>query len=116
MAEQMIAYCGLVCSECPAYVATQAGDMEALERVTARWSEDFNETITVEDCLCDGCTSGSERLCSYCSECQVRACATARGVITCAHCDDYGCEKLTGLFNVVGPEAKATLEGIRQAL
>jgi hypothetical protein len=37
-------------------------------------------------------------------------------VITCAHCDDYGCERLTGLFNIVGPEAKATLEGIRQAL
>jgi len=24
--DKIIAYCGLVCSDCPAYIATQAGD------------------------------------------------------------------------------------------
>jgi hypothetical protein len=115
MAEQMIAYCGLVCTECPAYVATQAGDMEALERVAAEWSEEFNATLTAADCLCDGCISGSERLSSYCGECEVRACALGRGVINCAYCDDYGCEKITGFFNFA-PDAKARLEEIRSTL
>jgi len=115
MAEKMIAYCGLVCSECPAYVATQAGDKEALERVAARWSEEFHAPFTVEDCLCDGCTSGSKRLSGYCGKCEVRACAVARGVINCAYCDDYGCEKITGFFNFA-PEAKAALEEIRKVL
>ena len=62
MAEKMIAYCGLVCTECPAYIATQADDKEALKRVAAQWSKDFNAPFTAEDCLCDGCTSGSEPL------------------------------------------------------
>ena len=116
MAEKMIAYCGLVCTECPAYAATQAGDMEALKRVAAQWSEEYNASFTAEDCLCDGCTSGSERLSSYCrSGCEVRACAMARGVVNCAHCDDYGCEKITAFFNFA-PDAKAALEEIRQAL
>ncbi len=115
MEEKMIAYCGLVCTECPAYIATQAGDMEALKRVAARWSEEFNASFTAADCLCDGCTSDSERLSGYCGKCEVRACAIARGVINCAHCDDYGCEKITGFFNFA-PDAKATLEGIRKSL
>ncbi len=34
--ERILAYCGLVCSECPAYLATQAGDTAALEEVAAR--------------------------------------------------------------------------------
>jgi hypothetical protein len=51
----------------------------------------------------------------YCGECQVRACASARGVITCAHCDDYGCEKITAFVNNA-PDAKAKLEEIRATL
>jgi hypothetical protein len=115
MVERMIAYCGLVCTECPAYVATQTGDMEALERVAAEWCEEYNATFTVNDCTCDGCVSGSERLCSYCDDCEIRACAVERGVTNCAHCDDYGCERITGFFTFV-PGAKAVLEGVRQAL
>jgi len=29
---KIVAYCGLVCSDCPAYIATQANDRAALER------------------------------------------------------------------------------------
>jgi hypothetical protein len=38
-----------------------------------------------------------------------------RGVVNCAHCADYGCEKLEGFFGLV-PEVRATLDGIRQSL
>ena len=114
MAEKMIAYCGLVCTKCPAYIATQAGDQEALERVAAHWSKEFHAEFIAADCLCDGCTGG-ERLSGYCGKCEIRACAVARGVINCAHCDDYGCEKLAGFFKFA-PEAQAALETIRKAL
>jgi hypothetical protein len=114
MAEKMIAYCGLVCTKCPAYIATQAGDQEGLERVAAQWSKEFHAKFTAADCLCDGCTGG-ERLSAYCGKCEIRACAVARGVINCAHCDDYGCEKLTGFFKFA-PEAQAALETLREVL
>ena len=113
--ENTVVYCGLVCSECPAYLATQAGDMAALEEVASQWSQAFGEPITATDILCDGCTSGSTRLCSHCSVCEVRACASGRGVVTCAHCDDYGCQTLTR-FLEYAPEAKGTLEEIRAGL
>ena len=115
--DEIIAYCGLNCTECPAYVATQSGDPAAVEKVAAQWREAFNmPDLTAESVICDGCLAqASGRLSGYCATCAVRACAVERAVINCAHCADYACEKLTG-FWVHAPEAKATLEQIRAAL
>jgi len=113
MKKKIIAYCGLICSDCPAYIATQANDQEALEKVVAQWSEEYSAPdMTVESILCDGCLDGP-RKCSHCAECEIRACGVAKGVVNCAYCDDYACEKLTGFFGFV-PDAKKVLDGIRQ--
>ena len=114
--EKMIAYCGLICTECPAYIATQADDRAALERVAAQWREEFNApNITVESVICDGCLTAEGRKCGHCFECEMRACAMERGVANCAHCEAYACDKLEGFFGFV-PEARATLEAVRAAL
>lgn len=47
--DKMIAYCGLVCTNCPAYVATQADDRDALEKVAAQWREQFNSPEITND-------------------------------------------------------------------
>ena len=112
----MIAYCGLVCTDCPAYTATQENDQAALERVAAQWREEYNTPhITVESVICDGCLTEEGRKCSHCSECAVRACGVARGVVNCAHCSDYACEKLEYLFGFA-PDARAVLDEIRHSL
>ena len=113
---KIVAYCGLVCSECPAYTATQANDRAALEQVAAQWREQYNAPdITVEGVICDGCLGTDGRHCAHCFECNIRACGMERGVENCAHCDDYACEKLEGFFRFA-PQAKVSLEGIRQGL
>jgi len=113
--EKMIAYCGLTCAECPAYVATKAGDEEALAKVAEQWSAEYNTQLTADDCRCDGCLSETGPWMSHCSECGIRACGVEKGVENCAHCDEYGCDKLTEFFGFV-PDAKTTLDGIREAL
>jgi hypothetical protein len=114
--DKIIAYCGLVCTDCPAYIATQADDRAALERVAAQWREEYNAPdITVESVICDGCLGSNGRYCSHCFECEIRACGMDRSVINCAYCADYACEKLEGFFGLV-PEARVTLDGIRQSL
>jgi hypothetical protein len=118
--DKIVAYCGLVCTDCPAYVATQADDRAALERVAAQWREEYNAPhITVESVICDGCLTDDGRKCSHCAECDIRACGVARGVANCAHCADYarqgGCEKLEGFFGFV-PDARAVLDEIRRSL
>ena len=90
---ETIAFCSIDCAVCPAYIATRADDRAALEKVAEEWSQQFGKEVTVESLLCDGCRSGA-RLCGYCDMCGVHRCASGRGVITCAHCDDYGCEIL----------------------
>ena len=116
--DKIIAYCGLNCSECPAYVATQSGDPAALERVAAQWREAFNmPDLTAESVICDGCLPSEVggRLSGYCATCAIRACAVERGVVNCAHCVGFACDKLTA-FWVHAPEAQATLEQIRAGL
>ncbi len=114
--DKIIAYCGLTCTECDAYLATQANDQAALERVAARWREEYNApNITVEYVICDGCLASDGRLGGHCLECEIRACGVARGVANCAACDDYGCARLEGFLSFV-PTARATLEAIRQGI
>ena len=115
MDNRMIAYCGLVCTDCPAYVATQADDREVLERVAAQWREEYNAPdITVESVICDGCLDGGRKS-GYCSTCEIRACAVEHGVVNCAHCADYACGRLEGFLSQA-PDARTVLEEIRQSL
>ena len=37
--EEIVAYCGLVCNECPAYEATQKNDNDARAKVAEEWSK-----------------------------------------------------------------------------
>jgi hypothetical protein len=114
--EEIIAYCGLLCTDCPAYSATQADDRAALERVAAEWREEFKApNITVESVMCDGCLTDDGYKWGHCAECEIRACGQARGVVNCAHCADYACEKLQGFFSYV-PDARTRLDGIRAGL
>ncbi|HSJ57205.1 MAG TPA: DUF3795 domain-containing protein [Anaerolineae bacterium] len=114
--DPMIAYCGLTCTSCEAYVATQANDREALERLAAYARENYGQPdATAEGTMCDGCLSNSDRLCGYCAVCDVRACAMALNLANCAHCTDYGCAKLANFWSMAG-EARTTLDAIRAGL
>ncbi|OYD13922.1 hypothetical protein CH333_09455 [candidate division WOR-3 bacterium JGI_Cruoil_03_44_89] len=113
--EKMIAYCGIKCSECPAFLATQKDDDNERKKVAEMWSKQFNAEIKPEDINCDGCLTEGGRLVDYCRVCEIRKCAREKRVENCAHCDDYGCEKLNKFITNV-PDAKATLEEIRKSL
>ena len=112
---KMIAYCGLVCTDCPAYIATQADDQAALEKVAAHWRKEYNAPdITVASVICDGCLDGG-RKCGHCADCEIRACGIEQGVANCAHCADYACARLEGFFGFV-PDARVVLDEIRRSL
>ena len=111
---KMISGCGLVCSECPAYLATQADDENKARQTAAMWAEMFNIEVEVEDVWCDGCLAEG-RKCAHCGECEIRACVVEKELDNCAHCDDYGCEKISGFFQMV-PDARNILDEIRKSL
>lgn len=110
---RIVGACGITCSACPAYIATQKND-DALRVETAKkWSEMFKADIKATDINCDGCQSESPRLFSYCSVCEIRKCARAKQVATCANCPEYSCKKLDEFLANV-PEARKVLEELRK--
>lgn len=109
---RMISVCGLVCSECPAYVATKADDYEALVKVAELWSREYHADLTPDGCRCDGCQDREGRHIGHWSECQIRLCGHGRGLATCASCAEYACDKLQGFFGMV-PTAKQMLDSLR---
>jgi hypothetical protein len=111
--DRMIAYCGIVCTECPAFIATQENDDTKRKKVAEMWSKQYKMEVKPEDINCDGCTSGSKRMLGYCSVCEIRKCGQGKGVENCAYCDEYGCEKLTKFIAMV-PHARESLEKIRK--
>ncbi len=114
----MIAMCGLVCSDCIAFIATQKDDDKLREKVVEAWSTE-EERLKLEDVDCDGCTTG-KRLHSFCQVCDVRKCGFQRNIENCACCNEFPCEKLEKLWEsfktVSGEEAKANLAEIRKDL
>jgi len=116
MKEKMIAYCGIQCTDCRAFIATQRNDSKLKEEVAKAWSTK-KETLKTEDINCDGCLATGRRLFKFCGTCRVRRCGQEKGVENCAYCREFPCEKLTGFwkgFRLTKP--KATLERIRKKL
>jgi hypothetical protein len=110
--ERTYARCGLVCEECPAMRATRSGDGEALARTAAQWTRALGLEFTRDSIQCDGCLVEGGRRSAYCARCEVRPCAEARGVATCADCGDYPCEVLAA-FLEHAPDAEENLEWLR---
>jgi hypothetical protein len=110
------AFCGLDCGECEAYIATQKNDRAGLEETAKKWAAQFGgKAINADMCVCDGCSSGKRTSSAHAATCGIRLCASARGVTTCAHCQDYGCDILKGFF-AFSPVLKEKLEGIRKEI
>ena len=84
----MIAFCGLDCEKCDAYIATKNDDQALREKTAKLWSELNHVTILPEHINCEGCRSDGIKT-VYCdSLCPIRQCALKTGVATCGHCSE----------------------------
>jgi len=111
--DEIIAFCGLDCGKCSAFLATQKNDRAELERVAEKWSEGDTK-LTAEDVTCDGCLG--ERVSKYArSGCAIRACGMNKKVKNCAYCGEYKCEKIAK-FLQNAPKAAEKLDAIRKSL
>jgi hypothetical protein len=114
--EEMIAVCGLICSECPAFMATRENDDTARAMIAASWSAG-KEKLRAADIDCNGCLSAEGPLFKFCETCEVRKCGLEKNVRNCAYCDEYSCAKLDKLLrHMQAADARATLEKIRKDL
>lgn len=112
--EKMIGICGITCTDCPAYIATQKNDDDERKKVAELWSTDEYH-LKPEDINCYGCFSDKSKVISFAHDCEVRNCGLEKDLKSCAHCGEYPCEKLEKIIGKV-PEAKATLEEMRKSI
>ena len=109
--ERMIAYCGLICTECPAYRATQAGDAEKIATTAELWTKEYGLDVTPDDVWCDGCLPEG-RKCAHCGRCEIRACAREKEADNCGVCAEFSsCARIQEFFKMA-PMAREVLEEI----
>jgi hypothetical protein len=116
MTDRMIAFCGIICSECPAFLATQKDDDNERKLVADKWSKEYNSNIKMEDINCEGCIATTPRIFNYCKVCPIRKCGMERKIKNCAYCEDYSCEKLSQFHERTQPSLKRTLDEIKSSL
>ena len=107
----MIAYCGLNCSKCEAYIATQEDNDDMKSETSCKWSKMYHAEIKPEQINCDGCKSDGIKF-YHCNVCDIRKCCISKKVENCAVCEDYKCDTLAG-FIKLAPEAGKALEKLK---
>ena len=86
-----VAYCGLLCHECPLYIATKSNDSQAKEKLAIECSTK-NITFTADDMTCQGCFCVNNDSSKMCGDCEIRKCAKDKDVDNCGVCSVYPCE------------------------
>lgn len=108
----MIAYCGLDCGQCGAFIATRTNDDALRAKVAQEWAVQFNVPIKAEHINCTGCRSDGVKV-YYCDQmCEIRKCASKKGIPTCADCESF-CDTLREMHKTA-PHAKTNLDGLKK--
>lgn len=84
----MIAYCGLDCEKCDAYLATINDDQALREKTAKLWAKLNNVPILPEHINCEGCRVDGMKTVFCDSLCGIRQCALKKNVETCGDCSD----------------------------
>ena len=106
-----IAYCGLNCETCDAYLATKSNDQALRVKTAELWSKLNGITILPDEINCEGCRGNGVKT-VYCSSiCPIRQCALKRAVDTCGSCSEIeSCKKVSAIISN-NAEALKNLKG-----
>ncbi len=109
----MIAYCGLDCSKCDGYLATQTNDDKQIAEVAKKWSKQFHADVKLEHVICDGCKAEKRKSFHCASLCKIHKCCIEKEYKSCIECDKFACSDLKFVLNHA-PEAKDNLEKLKR--
>ncbi len=106
-----IAYCGLDCEKCDAYLATVHDDQALREKTAKLWAKLNSAPILPEHINCEGCRIDGIKT-VYCDRlCPIRQCALKKSVPTCGGCPDLDTCQTVGAILSNNPDALKNLKG-----
>jgi len=106
----MIAFCGLDCEKCDAYIATKNDDQALREKTAKLWAQLNNAPILPEHINCDGCRVIGRKTVFCESLCGIRQCALKKGVTTCGDCPEMDTCSTLKAVTANSPEALKNLK------
>lgn len=102
---KMIAYCGLDCEKCDAYLATIHDDQALREKTAKLWTTLNHVPILPEQINCQGCRGDGVKT-VFCDHlCEIRQCGLKKGVTTCGDCPNLEKCPTVGAILSNNPEA-----------
>ena len=106
--EKLVAYCGLDCAVCGAYLAHKNDDQALREKTAAEWTKAHNFNFTPEMINCSSCKGTGVHI-GHCSECPMRKCAIGKGVAHCGTCNEFETCKTINDFMAQVPSVRENL-------
>jgi hypothetical protein len=91
---KMISYCGIDCSKCESYLATQADSDIDRKKIALKCRLQFNVDLEPEQINCTGCKSDGVKCAFATTLCEIRKCNIRKSQPYCAVCREYKCAKL----------------------
>ncbi len=101
---RLAGYCGLYCGNCEVFRAWEEGDVEFLKK------EAEEDRIPVEEVRCEGCRS--EVVMYWCRRCDIKRCASERGVDFCHECPEFPCPLILR-FRMSRPHHEPVFENMK---
>jgi hypothetical protein len=104
-----IAYCGLYCPLCSFKAASETKDRQHLLAMPQHYAHLKEQSF--EECACPGCKVQTD----HC-ECRfgIKPCAEARGLLSCADCAEFPCEKINAFGHDGTPHHEDGLRNLQR--
>lgn len=87
-----ISCCGIMCSECPVYIATQRDD-DTMRKYLAHEYSMGGMVFYPKDIVCHGCHTVSADHNKFGKGCGIRKCCKEKHIKFCAECREFPCGK-----------------------
>jgi predicted RNA-binding Zn-ribbon protein involved in translation (DUF1610 family) len=101
--------CGLYCGVCAILIAHRENNQKFKERLVQLYQGDLgkgtlpgSQGLTADDIKCEGCLSDNRFM--HCQQCEIRACAQAKGYAGCQECADFPCVHISEFPMDVGKQ------------
>lgn len=89
----MVSCCGIMCNECPVYIASERDDDSIRKFLAMQYTQD-GAVFYPKDINCCGCHTVSADHNKFGKSCEIRKCCKSKRVKICAECVDYPCDRI----------------------